>query len=220
MKLYKKTLFCIFILLITTAHTDENDFTIVRLHYHGGGDWYNNPSIIPNLLHFIEKNSMLSTQDDEIQLSIMDDRLFSYPVLFMTGHGRLMFSSQEITRLRTYLLNGGFLYADDDYGMQEHFFREMKKVFPDKEIQEIPFSHIVFHTPFEFSNGLPKIHEFDGGPPKAFGYFDEGRMVVFYSSNTNISDGWADPSVHNDPEPVRLKALQMGMNIIMYALTR
>ncbi|MDZ7725498.1 MAG: DUF4159 domain-containing protein [candidate division KSB1 bacterium] len=192
----------------------------MRLHYRGGGDWYNNPSIIPNLLEFIDKQTIIQTREDEVQLSIMDDRLFSYPVLFMTGHGRVVFSPEEVKHLRDYLTNGGFLYADDDYGMQEHFFREMHKVFPDRDFHKVPFSHQIFHFPFEFSNGLPKIHEFDGGPPEAFGYFDQGRLIVFYTSNTNISDGWADPDVHNDPEAVRLQALQMGVNIMMYALTR
>lgn len=219
-----KTVLIVFLGLLVfqgpVAFSSENDFTIVRLHYHGGGDWYNNPSTIPNLLDFIEKHTIVRTQGDEIKLSIMDDRLFSYPVLFMTGHGRIVFSPQEVKRLRSYLTHGGFLYADDDYGMEEHFFREMRKVFPDKKIHEIPFSHEIFHFPFDFNNGLPKIHEFDGGPPKAWGYFNQGRMVVFFSSNTNISDGWADASVHHDPEHVRLNALKMGVNIIMYALTR
>jgi len=147
-----------------------------------------------------------------------DDQLYSCPLLFLTGHGRIFFSQSEAERLRSYLTNGGFLYADDDYGMDEHFRREMKKVFPDKEMVELPFSHPIYHVLYDFPNGLPKIHEHDGGPPKGFGYFHDGRLVVFYSFNTNISDGWADADVHGDPPNVREAALKMGANIVLHAL--
>ncbi len=197
-----------------------DNFTIARLKYSGGGDWYNDPSALPNMLTFLRSNTLIPAAKDEAQVSIMDEEFFSYPFVFMTGHGRIVFSDNEVERLRTYLTHGGFLYADDDYGMDEHFRRELAKVFPNKELVQVPFSHPIFHSHFEFANGLPKIHEHDGGPPQAFAYFHEGRMVVFYSFNTNISDGWPNPDVHNDPEDVRQKAFKMGTNIIKYALTQ
>ncbi len=195
-----------------------SQFTIARLHYGGGGDWYNDPSIIPNMLVFLGKNAGVDVARDEVRVTINSEELFSYPFLFLTGHGRISFSPEEASRLRTYLTHGGFLYADDDYGMDEHFRREMKKVFPDKEMVELPFSHEIYHIHYDFPNGLPKIHEHDGGPPHGYGYFHEGRLVVFYTFATNISDGWADADVHNDPEKTREQAFRMGTNIILYAM--
>jgi hypothetical protein len=148
----------------------------------------------------------------------MDQEFFSYPIIFMTGHGKITFSDAEAERLRLYLLNGGFLYADDDYGMDKYFRAMMKKVFADKELVEIPFNHPIYHCHFRFDNGAPKIHEHDGGAPHAYSIFHEGRLIVYYTFNTNISDGWADPDVHKDPEEVRLRALRMGVNIVVYAL--
>ncbi len=192
---------------------------LARLKYGGGGDWYNDPSMIPNMHQFLRSRTNLQTAKEEARVSLMDEALFAYPLLFMTGHGRISFSEQEAQRLRAYLLNGGFLFADDDYGMDEHFRREMKKVFPDKELLDIPFSHPVFHALYAFTAGLPKIHEHDGGPPRGLGYFHQGRLVVFYAFNTNISDGWADADVHGDPPEKREQALRMGANIIIHALT-
>ncbi len=197
----------------------QSYFTIARLKYQGGGDWYNDPSMIPNLLNFLKQETMIQTADDEKKVEIMDQEFFSYPIIFMTGHGKIAFSDEESARLRKYLLNGGFLYADDDYGMDKYFRTMMKKVFPDKDLVELPFNHPIYHCHFNFDNGVPKIHEHDGGPPHAFGIFHEGKMMVYYTFNTNISDGWADPDVHKDPEEVRLKALRMGVNIVVYALT-
>lgn len=196
----------------------QSELTIGRLKYRGGGDWYNDPSALPNLLSFIRNETNIITASDEKKLSIMSEELYTFPLLFMTGHGKIVFSEDEAKRLRKYLEKGGFLYADDDYGMDEYFRDEMKKVFPDKEIVEIPFSHPIFHSHYKFPNGLPKIHEHDGGPPQGFGIFHEGRLIVFYSFNTNISDGWPDPQIHGDPEEVRKKAFQMGTNIFVYAL--
>ncbi len=218
----KKLYFFFFILYITVtylvAQPVGSQFTIARLKYSGGGDWYNDPSCIPNLLAFIQRYATIYVAREEVQVSIMDENFFSYPVLFMTGHGRISFSAKEVERLRTYLTHGGFLYADDDYGMDEHFKREMSKVFPDKELVAIPFSHEIFHSHFKFPKGLPKIHEHDGEPPEGFGYFHNGRLVVFYTRETNISDGWADAEVHGNPPDKREMALKMGMNIIVYAL--
>ncbi len=215
-------LLILFLLLsdVTAQHkTPSSEFALARLKYHGGGDWYNDPSIIPNLLTFMKDNTTINVGSAEAVVEITDEDLFAYPVIFITGHGRISFSNEEAARLRLYLTSGGFLYADDDYGMDKSFRQEIKKVFPQSELIEIPFSHPIFHCHFEFLDGLPKIHEHDGGAPQGFGVFYEGRMVVFYSFNTNISDGWADPNVHNDPPEVRQKAFQMGTNIMVYALT-
>ena len=194
-------------------------FAMARLHYDGGGDWYNDPSIIPNLQRFIREHTTLQTANDEVRVSLKDDELFQCPLLFMTGHGRIRFSREEAQRLRKYLENGGFLYADDDYGMDKYFRKEIKKVFPDKELVELPVSHPIYHIVFDFPRGLPKIHEHDGKPAQGFGIFDKGRLVVYYTYQTNISDGWADPEVHGDPETLRQAALKMGTNIVIYALT-
>ena len=196
----------------------QGDFTIARLKYRGGGDWYNDPSSIPNLLKFMKNNTTINTASDEKRVNIMSEELFSYPVLFMTGHGKVIFSDEEATRLRKYLTNGGFLYADDDYGMDKYFRSEIKKVFPGKDLVELPFTHPIYSCHFNFPNGLPKIHEHDGGTPHGYGIFHEGRLVVFYTFNTNISDGWPDPQVHGDPEAKRLEALKLGTNIFVYAL--
>lgn len=219
-------LFSAALLLVIAALTSAqgqpmtSEFTIGRLKYSGGGDWYNDPSCVPNMLRYLSEQTSIRTAKDEVRVSLLDDNLFSYPFLFMTGHGRISLSDREAERLSVYLTNGGFLYTDDDYGMDSYFRQEMLKVFPNKEMVQVPFSHAIFHAHFDFPNGLAKIHEHDGGPPMAFAYFHDGRMVVFYSANTNISDGWADPDVHGDPPDVREKALQTGVNIIVYALTQ
>ena len=199
---------------------NQSEVTIARIKYRGGGDWYNDPSIIPNMLAFLRAKTNLPTARNERYVELTDDALFTYPIVFLTGHGRIKFTEEEARRLRLYLTSGGFLYADDDYGMDKYFRAEMKKVFPEKKWVEIPFKHEIYHIFYSFPNGIPKIHEHDGGPGKAFGLFHEGRMVVFYTFNTNISDGWADPDVHKDPEEVRQTAFKMGTNIILYALTR
>ena len=201
-----------------SAQPAGSQFTVARLKYMGGGDWYNDPTAIPNLLDYLRRHTNIDAARDEVKVSILDEDFFSYPFLFMTGHGRISFTSTETERLRTFLTHGGFLFADDDYGMDEHFKREMKKVFPDKQLVEIPFSHPIFKSHFIFENGLPKIHEHDSGPPAGYGYFHNGRLVVFYAFNTNISDGWADEDVHGDTPEKRDLAFRMGTNIIVYAL--
>ncbi|RMD98387.1 MAG: DUF4159 domain-containing protein [Calditrichaeota bacterium] len=221
----KLALVCIYLLaslgpLQAQEPWNNSQFTIARIKYRGGGDWYNDPSIIPNMLDFLSQNTYLQCAHEEQHVELLDDALFTYPIVFLTGHGRIRFSEEEAARLRLYLTSGGFLYADDDYGMDKFFRAEMKKVFPEKQWVEIPFSHKIYHIFYDFPNGIPKIHEHHGGPGKAYGLFHQGRMVVFYTYNTNISDGWADPEVHKDPEPVRRAAFKMGANIILYALTR
>ncbi len=204
--------------VLAQARNASSEFVLARLKYSGGGDWYNDPSTIPNLLDFMAKNTNVDVGEDERIVEILDEALFSYPMIFMTGHGRVAFSKMETQRLRRYLTSGGFLYADDDYGMDESFRQEIRKVLPDAELVEIPFSHDIFRSHYNFPNGAPKIHEHDGGPPKSYGIFVDGRMVVFYTFNTNISDGWADENVHDDPPEVRQRALEMGTNIVVYTL--
>jgi len=198
---------------------EPGKFTLARLHYGGGGDWYANPSSIPNLMKYIGENSSIKTSKKEARVKILDEDLFRYPILYMTGHGNVRFSEPEALRLRQYLISGGFLFADDNYGMNDSFRRQMKKVFPDKDMVELPFSHGIFDIHFRFPNGLPKIHEHDGKPPQAFGIFHEGRLVVFFTYESDLGDGWEDESVHNDPLERRIAALQMGTNVIVWALT-
>lgn len=198
---------------VDTAHV------IGRLEYGGGGDWYANPSSLPNLLRAIEERTGLPTAQRELRVSPLDPDLADVPVLHMTGHGNVEFGEREREALRDYLLNGGFLHADDNYGMDEAFRREMGRLFPDKEMVELPPEHPVFHTFYSFPEGLPKIHEHDGEPPRAFGIFHEGRMVVLYTYETDLGNGWEDPEVHGNPEELREQALRMGVNIYLYAMS-
>jgi hypothetical protein len=194
-------------------------FTIARLKYSGGGDWYNGPTEIPNLLTFLRKNTPIRTASEEAQVEILDDLLFAYPVLFLTGHGNIRFTEDEVRRLRIYLERGGFLFANDDYGLDKAFRREMERVFPDKQLIELPPSLDLFKSPFSFPNGLPKIHAHDNEPPQALGLFHEGRLVVFYNYSSDIADGWDDPDVHGDPQEKREEALKIGTNVIVWALS-
>lgn len=193
--------------------------TIARLNYGGGGDWYNGPTEIPNLLAFIREQTSIQTGDEEAHVEIMDEDLFAYPILYLTGHGNIRFTEAEVRRLRIYLENGGFLLANDDYGLDRPFRREVARLFPDKELVELPPSFEIFHEPFNFPNGLPKIHEHDGGRPEALGLFHEGRLVIFYNFNSDIGDGWDDPEVHGDPPEKRSAALRMGTNVVVWALS-
>ena len=195
-------------------------FVIARLKYGGGSDWYNDPSSEINMLKFLRDNTNIDVEvKTEEFVDAGSDKLFAYPFVYMTGHGNVSFADAEARNVRNYLLNGGFLYVDDDYGLDAAFRRELKKIFPDREMVELPFSHGVFHSHFQFPNGLPKIHQHDGGPPQAFGVFHEGRLILLYTYESNLGDGWADPDVHKDPEAIRRKALEMGTNIIVWALT-
>jgi len=198
----------------------EKRMTIARVIYEGGGDWYSNPSSLPNLLAAIRKHTGLAVDEREVQISLKSPELFNYPYLYLNGHGNIKFDEEEVARLRKYLDEGGFLHADDNYGMDKSFRREMKKVFPETDFVELPFDFPIYHTVFDFPQGLPKVHEHDGGPPKGLGIFSRGKLVVFYSLNTDLGDGWEDAEVHHDPEPIRQQALKMGVNIFLYALTR
>lgn len=198
----------------------DSQFRIARLKYSGGGDWYNDPSAEVNLLNFAKQYAGIDADPKYEFVEISSDKFFSYPFIFMTGHGNIAFSDYEARRLRLYLENGGFLYADDDYGMDKSFRREMKKVFPEYDLVEIPYSYGLYSRLFNFPNGVPKTHEHDKKPPQGFGIFHKGRLVVYYTYEANPSDGWADPDVHKDPPEKREEALQFGTNILVWALTQ
>ena len=202
------------------AERENGRLTIARMKYDGGGDWYNDPEAIPNLARELQLRAGIDTNPDQRVVTLTDDLLFSSPFLFMTGHGEVRWTEPEIRNLRTYLTRGGFLYADDDYGMDEAFRREMKRVFPDKDFVELPFDHPIYHIIYDFPAGPPKLHEHDGEPPQGFGLFHDGRLVVYYTYESNVSDGWADEKTHNDPPAKREAAFRMGINIVAYALYR
>lgn len=192
--------------------------TIARLQYDGGGDWYANPSSLPNVLAAIRERTGIPTAMREVNVSLLDPGLRDHPYLYMTGHGNVRFTPAERAALRAYLEGGGFLHADDNYGLDESFREEMALVFPDEALTEIPADHPVFHSVYDFPEGLPKVHEHDGKPPQAFGIFLRGRLAVFYSYESDLGDGWEDPDVHDDPDEVREAALRMGVNLFVYVL--
>jgi len=210
----------ILLLIIFTTNLFSQFFTIARIQYSGGGDWYSDPSSLPNLLAFVGSNTPIKTMQKEIKIKLTDNNANHYPYYYLTGHGNIKFTNNEIISLREILSNGGFLHADDNYGMDKSFRREIKKIFPNKELIELPHDHPIFKSYFKFNNGLPKIHEHDNKPPQAFGIFNNNKLVVLYTYESDLGDGWEDPSVHNCPEKLRENALKMGVNIIYYALTQ
>ena len=191
---------------------------IARLQYEGGGDWYANPSSLPNLQAELRTRFGLPMAEREAVVRLTDPELRDHPYLYLTGHGDVRFDPRERGILREYLLNGGFLHADDNYGLNESFREEIAALFPDREFVELPPDHPVFHVVYDFPDGLPKIHEHDGARPQAFGIFHEGRLVLFYSYESDLGDGWEDPGVHEDAPETREDALRMGMNLVLYAL--
>ncbi len=202
--------------LISSFSPPAPAYSIALLKYNGGGDWYANPTALPNLVEFCNKNLDININPDPPTIEAGSPQLFNYPFLHMTGHGNVVFSNEEAQNLRTYLLAGGFLHIDDNYGMDPYVRPALKKVFPELELIELPFSHPIFHQKYEFKNGLPKIHEHDNKSPQAFGLFWEGRLLCLYTFECDLGDGWEDADVHKDPEETRQKALQMGANIIQY----
>ena len=201
-----------------TVSAEPDSITIARLQYDGGGDWYANPSSLSNLLEALRERTGLRAANREVNVTPLDPALRDYPYLYMTGHGNVVFSSAERTALREYLLSGGFLHADDNYGLDESFREEMSQIFPDAELTEIPPEHPIFSTFYEFPEGLPKIHEHDGQPPQAFGIFLDGRMLVFYTYESDLGDGWEDEGVHEDTPETREQAIRMGVNLFLFAL--
>ena len=190
---------------------------VAILKYNGGGDWYANPTALSNLIDFTNKNCITAISKNPVAVAVDSEDLFNFPMVFMTGHGNVLFSDQEIENLRKYLISGGFLHISDNYGLDKYIRRELKKVFPNLELQEIPSSHPIFNQTFSFPNGIPKIHEHDKKQAQAFGIFFEGRLVVYYDFETDLSDGWEDEIIHNNPKEVREKALKMGANLIEFA---
>ncbi|AWI27274.1 DUF4159 domain-containing protein [Flavobacterium pallidum] len=203
-----------YILLFLPFFGNAQEIALIK--YNGGGDWYANPTSLPNLIKFCNQNirTKIKPKPGTVELSSPD--LFSYPFVHATGHGNVVFSDAEVINLRKYMLSGGFVHFDDNYGMDQYIRKEIRKVFPDQELVEIPASHEIFQKPFPFPAGLPKIHEHDGKRPQAFGIFIENRLVFLYTFECDLGDGWEDPEVHNDPKEVREKALRMGANILNY----
>ena len=191
--------------------------TIGRLHYDGGGDWYANPSSLPNLLSAIRSRTRLRVAVEEKVVTLSDDDLWNVPYLYMTGHGNVRWSDRDLGTLRRYLQQGGFLHADDNYGMDASIRRELARLFPDHPLVEVPLQHPIYHLVYDFPRGMPKIHVHDGKPAQGFGIFLEGRLVVFYSYQSDLGDGWEDPQVHHDTPEKREAALKMGVNLFAYA---
>lgn len=206
--------------VLAQTHAEGSAIRLARVKYAGGGDWYNDPSAEVNLLRYIRTNTSMNVDPAYEYVDLATDNLFLYPVIFMTGHGTVAFTDSDVKRLRSYLDNGGFLYIDDDYGMDTSIRKEMKKVFPDQDFVELPFDHPIYHSHFQFPNGLPKIHEHDAKIPQGLGLFTDGKLSVYYTYETNPSDGWADAEVHHDPPDKREISLKLGTNILVYALSR
>ncbi len=204
-----------FLLFLSAAFTFAQEVAILK--YNGGGDWYANPTAVPNLIEFTNTNHYTKIKKRPQTVAVGSNDIFSFPIVFLTGHGNVYFSKEEATNLRNYLISGGFLHISDNYGLDKFIRKEIKKVFPTLEFQEIPKSHPIYQTPFSFPDGLPKIHEHDKKAPQGFGLFYKGRLVCFYDYESDLSDGWEDSVIHNNPKAVREKALKMGANIIVYA---
>jgi len=209
------------ILAVAVGAADPHAEPLVlgRLHYDGGGDWYANPSSLPNLLAAVKERTALDVAPREVTVQLTDPALWDVPYLYMTGHGNVRFSDEEIANLRRYLENGGFLHADDNYGMDESFWRGIARVFPDHPLVDVPLDNPVYHIVYDFPEGIPKVHEHDGLPAEGLGIFLDGRLVVYYSYQSDLGDGWEDPDVHKDPPEVREAALRMGVNLYVYAVT-
>jgi len=214
-------LFLISLLMAVSVEAQQGQVKIARLQYSGGGDWYANPTSLPRLISFANKHLGTAIASEPATVEPGSPDLFNYPFVHMTGHGNVKFSNREARNLRQYLTGGGFLHIDDNYGMDKYIRPELKKVFPDKELVELPFEHPIYHQQYDFDKGLPAIHRHDKDePPQGFGIRHEGRLVLFYSYESDLGDGWEAAQVHNDPEAIRMKALRMGANLIQYAFMK
>jgi Domain of unknown function (DUF4159) len=210
----------LFLIITIEIFSQSNPYLqIARVKYPGGGDWYNDPSAEVNLLNYITENTNIITNPKYVVADLETNEIFNYPITFLTGHGNIVLSDKNIKTLREYFENGGYMIVDDDYGLDKSFKREIKKIFPNSDLVELPFNHEIYHSLYDFNNGPPKTHEHDNKPPKGYGLFLGKRMVIFYSTESNPSDGWANQDVHNDPVEKRIEALQFGTNIIVYALS-
>jgi len=219
MKIFRFIFLAAFVALVGTSFSQKPSLTLALLKYQGGGDWYANPTALPNLTKFCNDQIGTDFNSDYATVEVGSVELFQYPFLHMTGHGNVIFSDLEAENLRNYLISGGFLHIDDNFGMDPYVRVAMKKVFPELEFVELPFEHPIYNQNFEFKTGLPKIHKHDDKPAQGFGLIWEGRVVCFYSFESDLGDGWEDQEVHNDPQDIRLKALRMGANLIQYVFT-
>lgn len=213
-------LFSLFIVVAAFAPKPPYTYQIALLKYNGGGDWYANPTSLPNLIEFSNNNLGTNINPEPATVDVGSTDIYNYPFLHMTGHGNVVFSEQEAKNLRNYLIGGGFLHVDDNYGMDKFIRPQLKKVFPELDLVELPYAHPIYHQKFDFATGLPKVHEHDKKPPQGFGLVWEGRLVVFYSYECDLGDGWEDFDVHKDSEDARQKALKMGANLLQYALMK
>ncbi len=208
------------ILFLNTLLFAQSGFQIARLKYAGGGDWYNDPSGEVNLLNYVKEHTNIKVVPKYTFVDISSNDIYNYPALFLTGHGTVKFSESDAARLRDYLEKGGFLYVDDDYGLDKSFRKEIKKVFPNKELVELPFDYGLYHIVYNFDYGPPKIHKHNGKRPQGFGIFIGKRLAVYYTYESNPADGWTDPEVHNDPPAIRELALKFGVNLVAWILTQ
>ncbi|MFV8225775.1 DUF4159 domain-containing protein [Christiangramia aquimixticola] len=203
------------VLLLFSAHLGAQEIAVLK--YSGGGDWYANPTALPNLIAFCNSNLKTNIKAKPTTVEPGSTDIYQFPFVHMTGHGNVIFEENDLENLRTYLKSGGFLHIDDNYGMDKYIRVQIKRLFPEKELKEIPANHPIFNIAYSFPGGLPKIHEHDARPPQAFGIFENDRIILLYTFESDLGDGWESPEVHNNPEAVRLKALRMGANIIKYA---
>jgi hypothetical protein len=208
------------VLLFTVFTVQSQNLKIAKLKYEGGGDWYSNKTALPNLIYYCNTQLNMRLVQEEQVVDVSSVELFLYPYIYMTGHGNVIFSNSDAENLRTYLLAGGFLHIDDNYGMDQFIRLEMKKVFPELEFVELPFNHPIYHQKYDFDKGLPKVHEHDGDRPQGLGLIYEGKLVCFYSYESDLGNGWEDQSTYDDPEYIRLEALKMGANIVTYCFTQ
>ncbi|MEZ0607528.1 DUF4159 domain-containing protein [Fibrella sp. WM1] len=216
--------FLLFVLIVCcssfiTVQAQPYAYRIAKLKYNGGGDWYANKTSLPNLIKFANQQLRMNIFPEEDIVDVGSPDLFSYPFVHMTGHGNVLFSEGDVQNMRRYLMSGGFLHVDDNYGLDKFLRREMKRVFPELSFIELPFTHPIYNQKFKFPNGLPKVHEHDGKAPQGFGLIYQGRLVCFYSYECDLGNGWEDQAVYNDPESARQAALRMGANLLQYATT-
>ena len=210
-----RTIFTLFILSLSFAFSYSQEIAVLK--YDGGGDWYANPTALPNLIKYCNQNIHTKIESKPKTVEASSVEIFNFPIVFMTGHGNVFFDDTATENLRNYLTSGGFLHISDNYGMDEYIRRELKKVFPKLDFQEIPYNHPIYHQTYKFDKGIPKIHEHNNKSPQGFGLFYKGKLICFYDYETDLSDGWEDPIVHNNSKEIRLKALKMGANIIEFS---
>ncbi len=214
------TAFSVLIWILNFSGTNDYSFKIAKVKYKGGGDWYANKTALPNLAKFCNANIKTNINPEDASVEVGSPELFNYPWIYLTGHGNIVFSDAEALNLKKYLMAGGFLHIDDNYGLKPFIVPQMKKVFPELDFAELPFTHPIYHQAYNFNKGLPKIHQHEGKPAQGFGLIYQGRLVCFFSYECDLGNGWEDQSIYNDSEDKRLEALKMGSNIVKYAFNR